>query len=114
MAKNLVFDPILAHLAKIWDSFFFFKNLALPVTKHFSQLSSCSCTLLKKTNDPILGNSVTDTQMDRWPAGQTDRYMDGQLVQSDFVGHCPTNIECTRNLDVIARHWSHPISGISL
>ena len=69
MVKNLNLDPILAHLAKIWDSFFFFfKNLALPVTRHFCQLSSCSCTLLKKTNDPILGkfsDRHTDRQMAR-------------------------------------------------
>ena len=58
-------------------------------------------------------NSVTDIQIDRWLEGQTDRYMDGQMVQ-DFVGHCPTNVECTRNLDVTAQQWSHPISGISL
>ena len=31
---------------------FFLKNLALPVTKYHGQLSSC--TILEKTNDPIL------------------------------------------------------------
>ena len=49
IAKNLVLDPILAHLAQIRATkfffinlalpIFFFKNLAPPVTRYYSQLS---------------------------------------------------------------------------
>ena len=31
--------------------------------------------------------------MDGWTDGQTDRQTDGQMDESDFTGHCPTNIE---------------------
>ena len=62
---------------------FFFKNLAVSVTRYHGQLSSC--TISEKTNDPIL-RKVNDGQMDR----QADRQMD----ESDFMGCCPTNIKC--------------------
>ena len=52
MAKNLISGLTLAHLAKIWVTIFFFKNLALSVTRYHGQLSSCSIS--EKTNDPIL------------------------------------------------------------
>ena len=58
--------------------FFFFKNLALSVTKYYGQLSSC--TILEKTNDPIL-RKLSDGRTDGW----TD--------ESHFTGRCPTNIE---------------------
>ena len=29
--------------------------------------------------------------------GQTDGRMEGQTDESDFVGHCPTNIEPPKN-----------------
>ena len=32
--------------------------------------------------------------MDGWTDRQTDRQTDGQMDDSDFTGHCPTNIEC--------------------
>ena len=51
--------------------FFFFKNLASSVTRYHGQLSSC--TISKKTNDPIL-RKLSDGQTDRW----TDRQMDRQ------------------------------------
>ena len=52
MAKNLVLGPILTHLAQIWATQFFKKNLAPSVTICYGQLSSC--TISEKTNDPIL------------------------------------------------------------
>ena len=61
MAKNLVLGLILAHLALIPAANFFFKNLALPVTKCHGQLSSC--TISEKTNDPIL-RKLSDGQTD--------------------------------------------------
>ena len=82
MAKNLVSDPILAHLAKIRAANFFFKNLASLVTRYHGQLSSC--TISEITNDPIL-RKLSD--------GQTGGRTDGQTDQSDFIGRCPTNVE---------------------
>ena len=64
----------MAHLAQIWATKFFFKNLAPSVTRYHGKLSSCTI-LEKKLNDPIL--TVTD--------GQTDK--------GDFKGRCPTNVE---------------------
>ena len=68
MAKKLVLGLILAHLAVI----FFFKNLVLSVTRYHGQL--LSCTISEKTNYPILRKLSDD--------------------QSDFIGCCPTNVEC--------------------
>ena len=42
----------------------------------------------KKTNDPIF-EKLSDGQTDR----QTDRQRDRQMVESDFIGCCPTNVE---------------------
>ena len=78
MAKNQVLGPILSFLAQIQAAKFFFKNLALSVTRYYGQLSSC--TILEKTNDPIF-RKLSDGRTDRW----TD--------ESHFTGRCPTNIE---------------------
>ena len=43
------FDPFGKNLGQ---QFFFYKNLALPVTRKHDQLSSC--IISEKTNDPIL------------------------------------------------------------
>ena len=85
MEKNLVSGPILAHLAQIWAANFF-KNLALSVTRYHGQLSSC--TISEKSNDPTL-RKLSGRQMDRL----TDRRTEGQTMESDFIGYCPTNIE---------------------
>ena len=78
MAENLVLGLILAHLAQIRATNFFFKNLAPSVTRCHGLLSSC--TISEKTNDPIL-RKLSD--------GQTDRQTD----KSDFIGCCPTNVK---------------------
>ena len=48
--------------------------MAAPVTRYHGQLSSCKIS--EKTNDPILR-----------------KVSDGQTEESDFIGHCPTNVE---------------------
>ena len=80
--KTLVLGPLLTHLAKIWTTNFFFKNLAPPVPRYYGQLSSC--TILEKTNDPIL-RKLSDGRAD----GQTDVTTE----ESDFIGRCPTYVE---------------------
>ena len=66
IAKNLVLGPILAYLAQISATKFFFKkNLAPSVTRYQGQLSSC--TISEKTNDLILGKLSGG-----WTDGQTD------------------------------------------
>ena len=76
--KNLVLEPILNPLTQIRAAIFFFffpfKNLALSVTRHLVQL--LSGTISEKTNDPIL----------RKPS-------DGRTHESDFIGHCLTNVK---------------------
>ena len=67
MIKKLVLDPILAHLAQIRAAKFFFKNLALSVTRYHGQLSSC--TISDKKNDPIL-RKLSDGWTDRWADGR--------------------------------------------
>ena len=54
-------------------------NLAFSVTRYHGQLSSC--TISEKTYDPILRKL-------------NDGWTDGQAGESDFIGRCPTNIEC--------------------
>ena len=49
---------------------FFFKNLALSVTRYHGQLSSC--TISEKTNDPILRKLS-----DGWTDRPTDRQTEG-------------------------------------
>ena len=61
---------------------FFFKNLALPVTRYYRQLSSCKIS--ETTNDPIL-RKLSD--------GQTDGRTEGQTDESNFIGCCPTNVK---------------------
>ena len=48
---------------------FFFKNLASSVTRFYGQLSSC--TILEKTNNPIL-RKLSDRRTDRQTVGRTD------------------------------------------
>ena len=103
MAKNLVSGPILAP-TKI-------SSLILPLlhVRHCCKLSMYAIS--RKTNDPNLRkwqktkfrhvqyqkklmmqsweNLVADGQTERRTDGKTD----GQTDESDFIGHCPTNIE---------------------
>ena len=53
---------------------FFFQNLAPSVTRFHGHL--WSCTILEKTDDPILR-----------------KLSDGRTSSSDFIGRCPTNVE---------------------
>ena len=69
MAKNLILDLIYARWAQI---------RAVNITRYHGQLSSC--TISEKTNDPILR---------KFSDGRTCR----QSEESDFLGHCPTNVE---------------------
>ena len=73
------FDPFVQLQAA---KFFFFKNLAPLVTGYHGQLSSC--TISENNNDRIL-RKISD--------GQTDRQIDGQTDESDFMGCCLTNVE---------------------
>ena len=86
--KILALDPILAHLAQIRviNFFFFFKNMALSVTRCHGQLSSCRTSV--KTNDPIL-RKLSDG---RTEGGVQDRQMD----KSNFIKRCPTNVQCPK------------------
>ena len=60
-----------------------------------------SCAISRKTNDANLGqlsdDRETNEQMDQWTDGWTDGKMDSctdqQKDKSDFIGHCPTNVE---------------------
>ena len=61
---------------------FFFKYLALSVTRYHGQVSSC--TILEKTNNPI-SRKLSERQKDR----QRDRLMD----KSDFIGQTLSNVE---------------------
>ena len=68
--------------------FFFFRNLAFSVTRYHGQLSSC--TISEKIMIQSSETLVTGGQMNR----RTDR----KTAESDFKGHCPTNVEHpTRN-----------------
>ena len=83
MAKNLVLGLLLTHLYNFrLPNFFFFKNLAPLVTGYHGQLSSC--TISENNNDRIL-RKISD--------GQTDRQIDRQTDESDFMGCCLTNVE---------------------
>ena len=73
-----------------FSSFFFFfsRNLAFSVTRYHGQLSSC--TISEKIMIQSSETLVTGGQMNR----RTDR----KTAESDFKGHCPTNVEHpTRN-----------------
>ena len=84
MAKNLVPGPVLTHLAQIRAVNFFFKYLALSVTRYHGQLS---WSTISESNLMMQSweNLVTD--------GRTDGQADKQMDESDFRGHSPTNIE---------------------
>ena len=81
MAKNLVSDLILAHLAQIRTNNFFFKNLALSISIHHTSYHHVQYQ--KKTNDPILK---------KFSDGRTDGQTDGRKY---FIGRCLTNVECS-------------------
>ena len=85
MAKNLVSDLILAHLAQIRTNNIFFKNLALSISIHHTSYHHVQYQ--KKTNNPIL-KKFSDGRTD----GQTDEHTDGRKY---FIGRCLTNVECS-------------------
>ena len=68
------FSPNLGH------QIFFQKSP--PVTRYHGQL--LSCTILEKTNDPILR---------KFSDGWTKRQTDGQTDESDFIGCCQTKVQ---------------------
>ena len=72
--KKCHFDPDLGPFGPNTGHNFFFKNLALSVTRYHGQLSSC--TISENTNDPILR-----------------KFSDGQADERDFIGRCPTKVE---------------------
>ena len=72
------FGPNYARLAQILAAKLFFKNLALSVTRYHGQLSSC--TISKKTNDPIL-RKISDGRTD----GQKDERELFHRTLSDYV-----------------------------
>ena len=94
IAKNIL-GLILAPWPRIWAiKFFFLKNLASSVPRCHDQLSSC--TISEKTNDPILRkfsdgqtDGQTSREINRWADGWTDKQTD----ESDFIGHCATNVD---------------------
>ena len=63
----IVLGPI---LAQIWAAQFFFKNLALSVTRYHGQLSSC--IISEKTNYLIF-RKLADGWMDEQINGERDR-----------------------------------------
>ena len=93
MAKNLVLGLILARWTKIQTTIlfflfsFFFKNLALPVTRYHDEL--LSCTISEKSNEPIF-RKCSDWWTHWWMEGLMDRQMD----DSDLIRFSPTNVEC--------------------
>ena len=84
MAKNLVPGPVLTHLAQIRAVNFFFKYLALSVTRYHGQLS---WSTISESN--LMMQSWENLVTDRRTDGQADKQMD----ESDFRGRSPTNIE---------------------
>ena len=75
-------------MVQIWAAKFFFKTLVSSVNRYHGQLSSC--TIPEKTNDPIL-KKLRDGQTGIYR--RTDRGTDPQADKSEFIGHCPSNIE---------------------
>ena len=59
---------------------FFFQNLAASFTRYHDQVSSCKIS--EKTDDPILGKFR-----------QTERQMDRQSDESDFIRCCANEVE---------------------
>ena len=68
--KKPSFGPNFGPFDSNSDNEFFFKNLALSVTRYHGQLSSC--TISEKTNDPILRKLS-----DGWTDRPTDRQTEG-------------------------------------
>ena len=77
MAKKLVSDTILAHLAK----FGLCLSLGIMVSYHRLQCQ-------EKPDTPILR---------KLSEGQTDGRTDGPTDESDFIGRCLTNVERPTN-----------------
>ena len=59
----------------------------------------------KKTNDPILRKLS-----DEW----TDRRTDGQTDWSDFIGHCPTNVECPKDILILRKGSTGRLDDIKI
>ena len=70
--KKIQFGLDLGPLVSNLSREFFFKNLALSVTRYHGQLSFC--TISEETNDPIL-RKLSDGGTDGQTQGQTDRQM---------------------------------------
>ena len=95
--KNLVSGPMLSPLAEIWAqnvffsdfTSFFFKNLALLVTRYHGQL--LSCTISEETNDPIL-RKVSDEQTDR-QTDESKKLMQAWKVSSVYWASRGENIK---------------------
>ena len=88
----------------IWfwvTSIFFFKYLALSVTRYHGQVSSC--TISEKTNNPI-SRKLCERQKDR----QRDRLTD----KSDFVGQTLSNVEHPKTKKLIISFFFHVIRNI--
>ena len=79
--KKLVLGLIFAYLAQIWTAkFFFFKNLALPVTRCHGP-----CRIKKKLMIQFLENLVTDGQTDRQTDRQADRFANKPKIYHALV-----------------------------
>ena len=89
--KNLVSDPILAHLAQIQAAKIFWKNLSWLVTEYHGQL--WSSIISEKLMIQFWENLVTDGRMDGRTDGRTDGATDGQTDEIDFIERFPTNFE---------------------
>ena len=100
MAKKLVSGTILDHLV-LGHQYFFFKYLALSVTRYHGQVSSC--TISEKTNNPI-SRKLCERQKDR----QRDRLTD----KSDFVGQMLSNVEHPKTKKLIINFFFHVIRNI--
>ena len=82
MAKNLVLGPIFAQLAQIRPAifFFFFKLLALSVTRYHGQL--LSCTVWENLMIQCWENLVTKVRTERWTDGWEWFYRTLRLTSS--------------------------------
>ena len=76
------FGPNLVPWAQIQASKTVLKSLAWSVTRYHGKLSPS--TISEKTIDPIL-IKISDGRTDKRTVRQTDK--------SNFIGHCPTNVE---------------------
>ena len=64
---------------------FFFKNIASSVIRYRGWLSSCK--IAEKTNHSVL-RKISDRRTD----GRTDGQTHGHKDESEFIGHCPTDV----------------------